>query len=91
MNGLRHSYNKSLLGSIRRSPLQLLAQVNKLLSGLGYQEKIQGQWSATKKAIAANLCDRKPVDTNSRTQKDQLLWSADIALVLKEHILEVEK
>jgi prophage antirepressor-like protein len=66
-------------------------KVNKLLSDLGYQEKIQGQWSATQKAIAANLCDRKPVDTNSRTQKDQLLWSADIALVLKEHILEVEK
>jgi prophage antirepressor-like protein len=66
-------------------------KVNKLLSVLGYQEKIQGQWSATQKAVDANLCDRKPVDTNSRTQKDQLLWSVDIVLVLKEHILEVEK
>jgi hypothetical protein len=63
-------------------------KVNKLLSDLGYQEKIQGQWSATEKAIKANLCDRKPVDTNSRTQKDQLLWSADIVLVLKEHIVD---
>jgi uncharacterized protein (UPF0335 family) len=66
-------------------------KVNKLLSDIGYQEKIQGQWSATEKAIKANLCDRKPVETNSRTQKDQLLWSADITTILKEHILEIEK
>jgi hypothetical protein len=60
-------------------------RVNKLLAELGYQEQIGGRWSATEKALSANLCDRKPVDTNSRTQKDQLLWSADILAVLREH------
>ncbi|MEO1006385.1 MAG: transcriptional regulator, partial [Cyanobacteria bacterium J06638_38] len=60
-------------------------KVNSLLEQLGYQVKIQGQWSATEKAIAAKLCDRKPVDTNSRTQKDQLLWSEDVIAVLSEH------
>lgn len=59
--------------------------VNKLLQSLGYQEKISGQWSATDKAIALGLCDRKPVNTNSRTQKDQLLWSVDIVPILQEH------
>jgi prophage antirepressor-like protein len=63
-------------------------KVNKLLADLGYQEKIGGQWSATDKATANNLCDRKPVQTNSRTQKDQLLWSADVVLLLKEHVVE---
>jgi hypothetical protein len=60
-------------------------RVNKLLAELGYQEQIGGRWSATEKALSANLCDRKPVDTNSRTQRDQLLWSADILAVLREH------
>jgi prophage antirepressor-like protein len=53
------------------------AKVNSLLKELGYQD--------TDKAIAANLVDRKPVETNSRTQKDQLLWSADIISILQEH------
>jgi hypothetical protein len=58
--------------------------VNEKLEVLGYQEKVGGQWSATPKA--AGLCDRKPVDTDSRTQKDQLLWSADIIPVLQEFV-----
>jgi hypothetical protein len=62
-------------------------RVNKLIAQLGYQEKVGGQWSATAKAIMAKLCDRKPVDTNSKTQKDQLLWSAEIVSVLKEHAI----
>jgi prophage antirepressor-like protein len=60
-------------------------RVNKALEALGYQSKIAGQWSATRKAIDANLCDRKPVKTDSRTQKDQLLWSANIVSILQEH------
>lgn len=61
-------------------------QVNKMLESLGYQEKIAGCWSSTQKAIDLNLCDRKPVDTNSRTQKDQLLWSSDILPIISDHI-----
>lgn len=61
--------------------------VNKKLEELGYQEKISGQWSATSKADG--LCDRKPVDTNSRTQKDQLKWSVDIIPILQEHALSL--
>lgn len=60
-------------------------KVNDLLAQLGYQEKIGGQWSATDKA--KELCDRKPVDTNSRSQKDQLMWSRKILDILKEHSL----
>lgn len=60
-------------------------KVNIMLEHLGYQVKVAGQWNATEKAIAANLCDRKPVDTNSKTQKDQLMWSAKIIDILKEH------
>jgi hypothetical protein len=60
-------------------------QVNTMLLRLGYQEVIADRWSATAKAIAANLVDRKPVETNSRTQKDQLLWSADMISILQEH------
>lgn len=60
-------------------------KVNKVLEHLGYQEKISKQWSATDKAINANLCDRKPVETNSRTQKDQLLWSDKVIVILQEH------
>lgn len=60
-------------------------KVNIMLEHLGYQVKIAGSWSATDKAVNANLCDRKPVDTNSRTQKDQLLWSAKIIDILQEH------
>lgn len=60
-------------------------KVNELLAQLGYQEKIGGQWSATAKA--KELCDRKPVDTNSRSQKDQLMWTRKIIDILKEHSL----
>jgi hypothetical protein len=59
--------------------------VNAKLAELGYQESIGGKWSATDKAVSAGLVDRKPVDTNSRTQKDQLLWSAGILPILHEH------
>lgn len=62
-------------------------KVNLILEHLGYQVKIAGSWSATEKAINANLCDRKPVETNSRTQKDQLMWSAKIVDILKEHAI----
>jgi hypothetical protein len=58
--------------------------VNKKLEELGYQVKVAGQWSATEKA--AGLADRKPVETESRTQKDQLLWSDKIIPVLQEHV-----
>lgn len=58
--------------------------VNKKLQELGYQEKISGQWSATSKA--EGLADRRPVETNSRTQKDQLFWSAKVIDILKEHV-----
>lgn len=60
-------------------------RANKLLEQLGYQENIAGRWSGTQKAINLNLCDRKPVETGSRTQKDQLLWSGDILAILQEH------
>jgi len=59
-------------------------KVNDLLKGLGYQTQIGGQWSATERA--KGLCDRKPVDTNSKTQRDQLLWNINILEVLKEFV-----
>lgn len=62
-------------------------RVNKKLSELGYQEKIGNAWSATQKAIDPNLCDRKPVETGSRTQKDQLLWSVDVLPILQEYAI----
>jgi phage regulator Rha-like protein len=64
------------------------SKVNSLLVKLGYQVSVGGKWSATDKAIAANLCDRKPVDTNSRSQKDQLLWSDAMISILQEHLPE---
>lgn len=64
--------------------------VNRLLTELGYQEPIAGKWSATQKAIGAKLCDRKPVDTNSRTQRDQLLWSVAILDILAEHAFNLK-
>jgi hypothetical protein len=63
-------------------------RVNKLLSDLGYQTKIDGIWSAADKAIGLNLCDRKPVDTGSHTQKDQLFWSVDVVAILQEYTAE---
>jgi phage regulator Rha-like protein len=64
------------------------AKVNSLLVQFGYQISEGGKWSATDKAIAGGLCDRKPVDTNSRSQKDQLLWSASMIRVLQDHLPE---
>jgi phage regulator Rha-like protein len=72
------------------------AKVNSLLVQFGYQVSEGGRWSATDKAIAGGLCvqlgctggNRKPVDTNSRSQKDQLLWSASMIKVLQEHLPE---
>jgi phage regulator Rha-like protein len=64
------------------------AKVNSLLVQFGYQVSVGGKWSATDKAIAGGLCDRKPVDTNSRSQKDQLLWSASMIKVLQGHLPE---
>lgn len=61
-------------------------KVNQLLERLGYQVKVSKVWSATEKA--KGLCDRKPVNTNSRSQKDQLLWSRKIIDILKEHVLK---
>jgi hypothetical protein len=58
---------------------------NKLMESLGYQTKVGKIWIPTEKAIEAGFVDRKPIDTNSRSQKDQLLWSADILPILQEH------
>jgi len=60
-------------------------KVNELLANLGYQIKIADQWSPTDKA--KGLCDRKPIDTNSKSQKDQLMWSRKIIDILKEHVI----
>jgi prophage antirepressor-like protein len=57
--------------------------VNKLLEQLGYQEKIEGKWSAT--GMGQKHADRKPVDTNSKSDKDQLLWYTSIIPILQEH------
>jgi hypothetical protein len=54
---------------------------NALLSQLGYQENIAGQWQPTEKGQV--FCTRKPVDTNSRTDKMQLLWYSSILQELK--------
>nr|WP_281257363.1 phage antirepressor KilAC domain-containing protein [Merismopedia glauca] len=62
--------------------------VNKLLEKLGYQVRVGKQWSATEKATKLGLSDRKPVETNSRSQKDQMLWSSKIIPILKEYILK---
>jgi prophage antirepressor-like protein len=75
------------LGKTYKSGLGDARWVNQKLFELGYQEKIAGAWSATPKAINLKLCDRKPVETNSRTQKDQLMWSAKIIDILKEHVI----
>ena len=50
--------------------------VNDMLAALGYQEKIDKKWSATEKGKP--FSDRKPVSTNSKSDKDQLLWFASI-------------
>lgn len=66
-------------------------RVNELLTDYGYQNALRDSknklhYEATQLAISQNLCDRKPVDTNSRTQKDQLLWSSEIVEVLRQHL-----
>jgi hypothetical protein len=66
-------------------------KANKLLEQLGYQIKISGTWSATDKAIDANLVDRKPVSTGSSTQKDQMRWSADIIPILQEYTVSAQQ
>jgi hypothetical protein len=58
--------------------------VNKQLETLGYQTKVDGSWHPTLKALSANLVDRKPVATTSKTQKDQLFWAASIVDILQE-------
>ncbi|NEZ64720.1 hypothetical protein D0962_18325 [Leptolyngbyaceae cyanobacterium CCMR0082] len=57
--------------------------VNRLLQDLGYQEKIgkKSPWSATEKGKP--FSDRKPVSTNSKSDKDQLFWFASILDVLR--------
>ena len=50
---------------------RLLEIINELDKLKGYQEKIEGKWSATDKGKPFR--DRKPVGTNSRSDKDQLL------------------
>ena len=54
--------------------------LNKLLANLGYQYKVgsgkKGQWTPTEKGEP--FCDRKPISTNSKSDKFQLLWRASI-------------
>ena len=61
-------------------------KVNEMLEKLGYQVKVGGMWSATPKA--KGLCDRKPVSTNSRSQRDQLMWSEQIVAILQEYVVK---
>lgn len=49
---------------------------NALLKQLGYQEKVSGDWQPTEKGKP--FCTRKPVDTNSRSDKSQLMWFSSI-------------
>lgn len=55
--------------------------VNALLEKAGLQEKISGQWQPTEKG--KSLCDRKPVDTGSRSDKTQLLWYSSVIEFLR--------
>ena len=55
------------------------------LEQMGYQERIADMWSATSKA--KGLCDRKPVETNGKSHRDQLLWKLPIVDILKEHLV----
>jgi hypothetical protein len=59
-------------------------RINQLLQDIGFQEKIGSQWSATAKGKPYS--DRKPVDTKSRTQKDQLLWKASVLEILQDYV-----
>ncbi|NEQ50580.1 MAG: hypothetical protein F6K11_10680 [Leptolyngbya sp. SIO3F4] len=55
-------------------------EANKLLANLGYQYKVgsgkKSQWTPTEKGEP--FCDRKPIDTNSKSDKFQLLWKVSI-------------
>ena len=59
-------------------------KVNSLLEQLGYQIKINGSWQPADKAIQFDHYDIKPVDTNSKSQKSQLLWTQLMVNILKE-------
>ena len=61
--------------------------VNSMLDTLGYQEKIEGKWSATEKGEP--FSERKPVSTNSKSDKDQLFWYASIIEELRGQSMEV--
>ena len=62
--------------------------VNRLLQDLGYQEKVgkKSPWSATEKGKP--FTDRKPVSTNSKSDKDQMFWYASILDVLRHALSE---
>jgi len=60
-------------------------KVNTLLVELGYQHKVSGDWSATD--LGEKHAQRKPVATDSRSDKDQLRWYASILPILQEHIV----
>jgi len=49
---------------------------NAMLKQFGYQEKVSGDWQPTEKGKP--FCVRKPVDTNSRSDKSQLMWFSSI-------------
>lgn len=63
---------------------------NKLLANLGYQYKVgkgkDSLWTPTEKG--ESFCDRKPVDTNSKSDKFQLLWRASILDELRNQGME---
>ena len=59
---------------------------NKLLAELGYQYKVGRQWTPTEKGEP--FCDRKPIDTNSKSDKYQLLWRASIIDELRNQGME---
>ncbi|WP_163699666.1 BRO family protein [Adonisia turfae] len=65
-------------------------EANKLLANLGYQYKVgkgkSGQWTPTEKGD--DFCDRKPVSTNSKSDKFQLLWRASIVNELRGQSME---
>ncbi|MFG6105358.1 hypothetical protein U2F10_24095 [Leptothoe sp. EHU-05/26/07-4] len=63
-------------------------KVNHLLRELGYQEKIgeKGPWSATEKGKP--FSERKPISTNSKSDKDQLFWYASILDELRKNCIE---
>ena len=59
-------------------------KVNSVLEQLGYQIRVNGSWQPTNKAIQFDHYDIKPIDTNSKSQKSQLLWTQLMVSILKE-------